>query len=284
MKLIRFGTFNKEKPGVLVNDICYDVSSYIKDYDEAFFREDGLVYLSSIMNRKGSSLPMVDKGIRIGSPIARPSKIVCVGMNYADHAKEINIPTPPEPVIFMKATSAFSGPYDDILLPLNSVKTDWEVELAVVIGKEASYIKEADAMNYVAGYSILNDLSEREYQMERGGTWDKGKGCNTFAPMGPWMVTKNQLKDPHNLRLWLSLNGTIMQDSNTRNLIFNIPYLIAYISHFMTFLPGDVLCTGTPGGVGTGRNPKVFLKEGDMLTLGIDGLGASRQVVKNTYL
>ena len=153
-----------------------------------------------------------------------------------------------------------------------------------MIGKEASYIKEADAMNYVAGYSILNDLSEREYQMERGGTWDKGKGCNTFAPMGPWMVTKNQLKDPHNLRLWLSLNGTIMQDSNTRNLIFNIPYLIAYISHFMTFLPGDVLCTGTPGGVGTGRNPKVFLKEGDTLTLGIDGLGTSRQVVKNTYL
>ncbi len=280
MKLIRFGAFNKEQPGVCIDGVYYDVSKYVKDYDEAFFREDGLTSLSTVLKTDIKKLPMVEKGTRIGSPVARPSKIVCIGMNYADHAREINIPVPAEPVLFMKATTALNGPFDPIILPKDSVKTDWEVELAVVIGKEASYIKEEDAMDFVAGYAILNDVSEREYQLERGGTWDKGKGCNTFAPMGPWMVTKEEINNPHELRLWLTLNGQSMQDSNTSNLIFNIPFLIAYISRFMTLLPGDILSTGSPAGVGTGRNPKVFLKEGDLLEMGIEGLGTSMQVVK----
>ncbi len=280
MKLIRFGAFNKEQPGVCIDGVNYDVSEYVKDYDEAFFREDGLTSLSSVLKTDIKKLPIVEKGTRIGSPVARPSKIVCIGMNYADHAREINIPVPAEPVLFMKATTALNGPFDSIILPKDSVKTDWEIELAVVIGKEASYIKEEDAMNYVAGYAILNDVSEREYQLERGGTWDKGKGCNTFAPMGPWLVTKEEINNPHELRLWLTLNGQSMQDSNTSNLIFNIPFLIAYISRFMTLLPGDIVSTGTPAGVGTGRNPKVFLKEGDCLEMEIEGLGTSMQVVK----
>lgn len=281
MKLIRFGAFNQEKPGVYSDGQYYDVSSYIKEYDEAFFRDGGLHYLASIIEKHLHTLPVIDKEIRIGSPVARPSKIVCIGMNYADHAKEINIPAPSEPVIFMKATTAFNGPFDNIILPMDSVKTDWEVELAVVIEKKASYVEEHSAMDYVAGYAIMNDVSEREYQTERGGTWDKGKGCDTFAPMGPWLVTKDEIKDPHNLNLWLKLNNNIMQDSNTCNLIFNIPFLIAYISRFMTLLPGDIISTGTPAGVGMGRNPKVFLKEGDVLELGIDGLGSCRQKIVN---
>ena len=283
MKLIRFGAFNQEKPGVYSDGQYYDVSSYIKDYDEAFFRDGGLHYLASIIEKHLQTLPVIDKEIRIGSPIARPSKIVCIGMNYADHAKEINIPAPSEPVIFMKATTAFNGPFDNIILPKDSVKTDWEVELAVVIEKKASYVEEHSAMDYVAGYAIMNDVSEREYQTERGGTWDKGKGCDTFAPMGPWLVTKDEIKDPHNLNLWLKLNNNIMQDGNTCNLIFNIPFLIAYISRFMTLLPGDIISTGTPAGVGMGRNPKVFLKDGDILELGIDGLGSCKQKVVNYF-
>ena len=279
MKLIRFGAFNQEKPGIHSEGINYDVSNYIKDYDEAFFREGGLSFLASIVEKHLDILPVIDKEIRIGSPVSRPSKIVCIGMNYADHAKEINIPAPSEPVIFMKATTAFNGPFDNIMIPKDSVKTDWEVELAVVIEKKASYVNEISAMDYVAGYAIMNDVSEREYQTERGGTWDKGKGCNTFAPMGPWLVTKDEIKDPHNLRLLLKLNDNIMQNGNTCNLIFNIPFLIAYISRFMTLLPGDIISTGTPAGVGMGRNPKIFLKENDVLELGIDGLGICKQKV-----
>ena len=210
-----------------------------------------------------------------------PSKLVCIGLNYVDHAKETNATPPTEPVIFMKATTAIVGPFDDIVIPKNSKKTDWEVELAVVIGKRASYVEEADAMDYVAGYVLHNDVSEREFQIERGGTWDKGKGCDTFAPIGPFFATKDEIADPHKLRLWLKLNGKIMQDGTTANFIFNIPTLVSYTSQFMTLLPGDIISTGTPAGVGLGMKPNVYLKAGDIIELGIDGLGESRQVLKD---
>ena len=201
-------------------------------------------------------------------------------MNYADHAKETNAAIPKEPIIFFKATSAIVGPYDDVIIPKNSVKTDWEVELAIVIGKKASYVDEVNAMDYVAGYCLHNDLSEREFQLERGGQWVKGKSCDTFAPLGPFMATKDEIADVNNLRLWLSVNGKMMQDGTTANLIFNVPFLISYLSNFMTLLPGDVISTGTPAGVGLGFNPPVYLKEGDVMELGIDGLGTSKQHVK----
>ncbi|RYZ36210.1 MAG: FAA hydrolase family protein, partial [Sphingobacteriales bacterium] len=209
--------------------------------------------------------------------VARPSKIICIGLNYADHAKETGATPPSEPVLFFKATTALTGPYDPIVIPRDSVKTDWEVELAVVIGKEASYVEEADALKYVAGYCLHNDVSEREFQLERGGTWDKGKGCDTFAPIGPWMATTDEIKDVDNLRLWLKVNGKMMQDGNTSNFIFRIPFIISYVSRFMTLLPGDIISTGTPAGVGLGFNPPVYLKPGDVVELGIDGLGEASQ-------
>lgn len=209
--------------------------------------------------------------------MARPSKIVCIGLNYADHARETGAIPPAEPVIFFKSSTALTGPFDQIMIPRDSVKTDWEVELAVVIGKEASYVEEAEAMNYVAGYCLHNDVSEREFQLERGGTWDKGKGCDTFAPVGPWLATADEIKDVDNLRLWLKLNGKMMQDGNTSNFIFRVPHIISYVSRFMTLLPGDIISTGTPAGVGLGFNPPVYLKPGDVVELGIDGLGESRQ-------
>jgi len=223
-------------------------------------------------------LPVVPEGTRLGPPVARPSKIVCIGLNYSKHAKETNAPIPKEPIIFFKSTTSYNGPNDPITIPKNSVKTDWEVELAFIMGKKASYVEVSEAMDYVAGYALHNDVSEREFQLERGGTWDKGKGCDTFAPIGPWLVTKDEIPDPHNLRLWLSLNGKMMQDSNTNDLIFNIPFLVSYISQFMTLLPGDIVSTGTPAGVGLGFNPNIFLKEGDVVELGIDGLGTSKQL------
>lgn len=277
MKLIRFGALNKEKPGVCVDGINYDVSAFVKEYDETFFAEDGLARLAVTVKEQGTELPKIADGTRLGSPVARPSKIICIGLNYADHAKETNATPPAEPVIFMKATSAIVGPFDDVMIPKNSLKTDWEVELAVVIGKKASYVAEADAMEYVAGYCLHNDISEREFQLEKGGTWDKGKGCDTFAPLGPWLVTKDEVADVHQLKLWLTVNGTTMQNGTTANLIFNIPFLIAYVSQFMTLLPGDVISTGTPAGVGLGFNPPVYLKAGDTMELGIDGLGSSKQ-------
>jgi 2-keto-4-pentenoate hydratase/2-oxohepta-3-ene-1,7-dioic acid hydratase in catechol pathway len=219
----------------------------------------------------------VPASTRLGCPVARPSKVLCVGLNYAKHAKETNAAIPTEPILFMKSTTAVIGPNDAIMIPRDSVKTDWEVELAVVISKKASYVTEENAMDYVAGYCLHNDVSERAFQLERGGTWDKGKGCDTFAPIGPWMVTKDEIANPHALRLWLSLNGKIVQDSNTDDLIFNIPQLISYISCFMTLLPGDIISTGTPAGVGLGMNPPVYLKPGDEIELGIDGLGVSKQ-------
>lgn len=277
MKLIRFGDVNKEKPGVHIAGINYDVSGGFKDYDEAFFADGGIAQLAAIVEKSGAALPKVPDGTRIGMPFARPSKIICIGLNYADHAKETNATPPAEPVIFMKATTAIVGPYDDVVIPKDSVKTDWEVELAVVIGKKASYVSEADAMDYIAGYCLHNDISEREFQLEKGGTWDKGKGCDTFAPLGPWLVTKDEIADVHNLKLWLSVNGKSMQNGTTSNLIFNIPFLISYVSRFMTLLPGDVISTGTPAGVGLGFNPPVYLKAGDVMELGIDGMGCSMQ-------
>jgi 2-keto-4-pentenoate hydratase/2-oxohepta-3-ene-1,7-dioic acid hydratase in catechol pathway len=275
MKLIRFGESGKEKPGVILNDKKYDVSAFGEDYTEQFFETDGLNRLADFI--KDNLLPEVADNVRLGSPIARPSKLVCIGLNYADHAKETNAPLPPEPVIFMKSTTAIVGPFDDIMIPKNSVKTDWEVELAVVIGKKASYVEEAEAMDYVAGYVLHNDVSEREFQLERNGTWDKGKGCDTFAPLGPFLATPDEIADPHNLRLWLKVNGETMQDGTTSNFIFNLPHLISYTSQFMTLLPGDIISTGTPAGVGLGMKPPIYLKAGDVVELGIEGLGESKQ-------
>lgn len=275
MKLIRFGKEGKEKPGIHLDGKNYDLSAFIKDYDESFFEQNGLQKLAGIVNEE--KLPLVEDGQRIGSPIARPSKILCIGLNYAKHAKETGAAIPTEPILFMKSTSSLTGPFDNIIIPKNSEKTDWEVELGVVIGKKASYVSEEEAMDYVAGYVLHNDVSERAFQLERGGTWDKGKGCDSFAPLGPWLVTKDEIPNPHQLRLWLSLNGKMMQDSNTDDLIFNIPQLISYSSQFMTLLPGDVISTGTPAGVGLGFNPNIYLKPGDVVELGIDGLGSSKQ-------
>jgi 2-keto-4-pentenoate hydratase/2-oxohepta-3-ene-1,7-dioic acid hydratase in catechol pathway len=277
MKLLRFGALGEEKPGVHIQGTNFDVSSYVNDYDELFFENGGLTHLADILEKQKERLPIVPNNVRIGAPIARPSKIVCVGLNYAQHAKETNALIPDEPILFLKSSSAYSGPYDDVVIPKNSVKTDWEVELALIIGKRASYVTIDEAMDYVAGYALHNDVSERAFQLERGGTWDKGKGCDTFAPIGPWLVTKDEINDPHNLRLWLTLNGKLMQDGNTSDLIFNIPYLISYISQFMTLLPGDIVSTGTPAGVGMGFTPPIFLKNGDVIELGIDGLGTSKQ-------
>jgi 2,4-didehydro-3-deoxy-L-rhamnonate hydrolase len=277
MKLIRFGESGKEKTGIIIKDKKYDTSAFGEDYNETFFETDGLARLTNFI--EDNMLVEVAEDVRLGSPLARPSKLICIGLNYVDHAKETNAAPPTEPVIFMKATSAIVGPDDHITIPKNSKKTDWEVELAVVIGKKASYVSEADAMDYVAGYLLHNDVSEREFQIERGGTWDKGKGCDTFAPLGPFFATKDEITDPHQLRLWLKVNGQIMQDGNTSNFIFNIPQVVSYTSQFMTLLPGDIISTGTPAGVGLGMKPPVYLKAGDVVELGIDGLGEARQVV-----
>lgn len=279
MKLIRYGELNKEKPGVAIDDVYYDVSAFGEDFNEVFFESDGLTRLKNFLEMNQGKLQRIPEGSRIGSPIARPSKIVCIGLNYADHAHETGAPLPPEPVVFMKSTTALVGPFDNIVIPKNSVKTDWEVELAFVIGKKASYVDEAEAMDYVAGYCLHNDVSEREFQLERNGTWDKGKGCDTFAPIGPFLATKDEISDPDNLRLWLNVNSKKMQDGNTKTFIFKIPFLVSYLSQFMTLLPGDVISTGTPAGVGLGFKPPVYLKPGDVVELGIDGLGTSTQKV-----
>jgi 2-keto-4-pentenoate hydratase/2-oxohepta-3-ene-1,7-dioic acid hydratase in catechol pathway len=279
MKLIRFGEPGKEKPGIINEDKWYDVSAFVKNYDEDFFANDGIEQLKNIVAE--NDLPQIDANQRLGCPVYKPSKVICIGLNYAKHAKETNAPIPKEPIIFFKATTSVSGPNDDIIIPKNSVKTDWEVELAVVIGKRASYVEENEAMNYVAGYCLHNDVSEREFQIERGGQWVKGKSCDTFAPLGPWLATKDEIVNENDLRLWLTVNGKKMQDSNTNDLIFKIPFLICYISQFMTLLPGDIISTGTPSGVGLGLNPPVYLKAGDEIELGIDGLGMQKQKVKN---
>lgn len=280
MKLIRYGNLGSEKTGVIIDDVRYDTSGFGEDYNESFFENNGLERLALYVKENRTSLPVVADNVRLGSPVARPSKIVCIGLNYTKHALETNAPIPKEPILFFKSTTALVGPNDDIIIPKNSVKTDWEVELAFVIGKKASYVEEQDALDYVAGYCLHNDVSEREFQLERGGTWDKGKGCDTFAPIGPWLVTSDEIADVNNLRLWLKVNGKIFQDGNTDDLIFSIPKLISYVSQFMTLLPGDIISTGTPHGVGLGFNPPIYLKEGDVVELGIDGLGSSKQNVK----
>lgn len=284
MKLLRFGPVGNEKPGLELGGKFYDASALVRDYDEAFFAEDGLVrlrnHINSIPQQLENLLPRIPEGARLGAPVARPSKIVCIGLNYEDHARETGAAIPTEPVIFLKASTALVGPNDDIEIPRGSTKTDWEVELAVVIGRRARYVTEATAMQYVAGYCLHNDVSERAFQLERGGTWDKGKGCDTFAPMGPYLVTPDEIDDVNNLRLWLTVNGQPRQDGNTRTLIFGIPHLIAYVSQFMTLLPGDIISTGTPPGVGLGMNPPTYLQPGDVVELGIDGLGTARQTVR----
>jgi len=277
MKLIRYGEAGKEKPGVIIDDRWFDVSNYFNDYDEKFFEGDGIALLNKLINE--AELKEISGDIRLGPPVARPSKIICIGLNYSDHAKESNMSLPAEPVIFFKATTAIVGPNDNLVIPKNSTKTDWEVELGVVIGKKTSYIDEKDAMDHVAGYLLHNDYSEREFQLERSGQWVKGKSCDSFAPLGPWLSTKDEIDDVNNLRLWLTVNGKIMQDGNTKNLVFNISKLVSYLSQFMTLLPGDVISTGTPAGVGLGQKPQpVYIKEGDVIELGIEGLGSSRQV------
>lgn len=277
MKLIRFGNFGKETPGICMEGENYDASSFGEDYNEQFFETDGIKRLESFVDGNKNNLKKLPEEVRIGSPIARPSKIICIGLNYADHARETGATPPPEPVIFMKATTSLCGPFDNVIIPKNSNKTDWEVELAIVIGKRTSYVEESKALDHVFGYCLHNDISEREFQLERQGTWDKGKGCDSFAPLGPWLVTKDEVADTNNLRLWLTLNGKLMQDGTTANLIFKIPFLVSYVSQFMTLLPGDVISTGTPAGVGLGMKPQLFLKEGDVMELGIDGLGSSKQ-------
>ncbi|MBE9583431.1 fumarylacetoacetate hydrolase family protein [Mucilaginibacter sp. JRF] len=279
MKLIRYGAAGHEKTGVQIDGVNYSTAGFGIDYNEQFFEAGGIESLAAYLKDNQDKLEKIDDSERLGSPIARPSKIVCIGLNYADHAHETDAPLPPEPVIFFKSTTSLVGPFDDVVIPKNSVKTDWEVELAVVIGKKASYVEEAEAADYIAGYVLHNDVSEREFQLERNGTWDKGKGCDTFAPMGPFLATSDELGDINNLKLWLKVNGEIMQNGSTSNLIFNIPFLVSYVSQFMTLLPGDVISTGTPAGVGLGFKPPVYLKPGDVMELGIDGLGSARQQV-----
>ncbi len=279
MKLIRAGNPGQERPGIIdENGDWLDVSAFGEDYDKHFFGGGGLQRLAVWLERHAGACPHIPEGTRLGPPLRRPSKIVCVGLNYAGHARESGMAVPAEPVLFFKATSAICGPNDKLVIPRGSKKTDWEVELAVVIGKQASYVEEKDAMDHVAGYVLHNDYSERSFQLEQGGQWVKGKSCDTFAPLGPWLATQEDIPDPHNLRLWLKVNGEMMQDSTTADMIFGIPQLVSYISRFMTLLPGDIISTGTPFGVGLGLKPPRYLKPGDVVELGIDGLGAARQV------
>lgn len=278
MKLIRYGVAGKEKPGIEVDGIRYDVSNLVKDYDEDFFSNNGIEKLKKDFST--ASATIIGNDIRLGEPVKRPGKLICIGLNYRKHAAESGMAEPTEPVIFFKATSSIVGPNDTIIIPKNSTKTDWEVELAIVIGKRANYITEEQAPDHVAGYLLHNDVSEREFQLERGGQWVKGKSCDTFAPLGPYLVTKDEITDPNNLKLWLTLNGKKMQDGNTNDFIFNVQHVVAYVSQFMSLMPGDIISTGTPEGVGLGQRPPFYLKDGDIIELGIEGLGSARQEVK----
>lgn len=281
MKLIRFGEAGKEKPGIqLDKGTRLDVSTFGSDYNEEFFGNGGIEKLSAWLEKNQDNCPEINNDVRLGVPLTRPSKIVCVGLNYAQHAAESGMDIPKEPVLFFKATTALVGPNDDIIIPKGSTKTDWEVELSIVIGKKASYVEEADAFDHIAGYVLHNDVSERAFQLERSGQWVKGKSCDTFAPVGPFIATKDEIKDPNNLNLWLKLNGEMMQNSSTSDFIFNVQHVISHISQFMTLLPGDIISTGTPFGVGLGLTPPTYLKDGDVVELGIDGLGISKQHVK----
>jgi 2,4-didehydro-3-deoxy-L-rhamnonate hydrolase len=281
VKLIRFGEPGKEKPGALLQDGSrVDASGLGSDYNEAFFGNSGLKELDSWMRKNASSAPRVAPSVRLGPPVCRPSKIVCIGLNYRDHAAETKAEAPKEPVLFFKSTTSLVGPNDDLVRPLNSSKVDWEVELAVVIGKKASYVSKEAALGYVAGYALHNDYSERHFQLERGGQWVKGKSADTFAPLGPFLATPDEIPSVGNLKMWLKVNGVVRQNSSTSNMIFDVATLVSYVSQFMTLLPGDMISTGTPAGVGLGMNPPVYLNAGDIVELGIEGLGESRQHVK----
>jgi 2-keto-4-pentenoate hydratase/2-oxohepta-3-ene-1,7-dioic acid hydratase in catechol pathway len=280
MKLLRYGPKGQEKPGLLDDaGKIRDLSGVVKDIDGKILAD-----LSAIRAAKIDSLPVVADGVRLAEPVANVGKFLCIGLNYSDHAAESGMPEPSEPIIFMKATSAIIGPNDDVYLPPTSKKGDWEVELGIVIGKEARYVSKDKALDYVAGACVVNDLSEREYQLERLGTWDKGKGCDTFGPFGPYLVTLDEVGDLNNLNLWLDLNGKRVQKGSTASLIFDVPTLVSYVSQFMSLQPGDVISTGTPPGVGLGMKPPVFLKEGDVMELGIDKLGSQKQTVYRTKI
>ena len=281
MKLIRFGEPGKEKPGALLSDGSrIDVSGLGTDYNEAFFGDSGLQELESWLQKNASSAPRVASSVRLGPPVCRPSKIVCIGLNYRDHAAETKAEAPKEPVIFFKATTSLVGPNDALVRPLNSTKVDWEVELAVVIGTKASYVSKEKALDHVAGYALHNDYSERNFQLEHGGQWVKGKSADTFAPLGPFLATPDEIPNVGNLKMWLKVNGSLRQNSSTSNMIFDVATLVSYVSQFMTLLPGDVISTGTPAGVGLGMNPQTYLNAGDVVELGIESLGESRQVVQ----
>ena len=278
MKLVRYGAPGAEKPGVIDADgKLRDLSDIVSDINGTTLSPAGL---AKIAGASSSTLPLVRSSPRIGPCVARPINFVCIGLNYADHAAETGATPPTEPIIFLKSLGAFQGPNDDVVIPKGSTKPDWEVELGIIIGTKAKYVSEAEAMNHVAGYCVVNDVSERNFQSERGGTWDKGKGCDTFGPTGPWMVTKDEIPDPQNLVMWLDVNSERMQDGNTKTMIFNVVQIVSYVSHFITLHPGDVIATGTPPGVGMGKKPKpIWLKAGDVMTLGIEGLGEQKQNV-----
>ena len=277
MKLLRYGPKGAEAPGILGADgHIRDLSGIVSDINTAVLGDESLKRLAAI---DPNDLPIVEGTPRLGPCVSGVGKIICIGLNYSDHAAESGMEVPPEPVIFFKATSAIIGPNDDVYIPRASEKTDWEVELAVVIGERASYVSEDDAMNHVAGYCVFNDLSERAFQLERSGQWVKGKSCDTFGPLGPWLVTKDEVADPHNLHMTLDVNGHRYQDGSSATMVYQIPHLVHYLSQFMTLEPGDVISTGTPPGVGLGQNPQVYLKEGDVMDLSIEGLGSQRQTV-----
>ena len=277
MKLVRYGAKGKELPGIIDNDgKLRSLAGLVNEKSEQFLSDKGLAELGR-MNL--SKLPLVPGKPRFGCPVANVSKFVAIGLNYTDHAKETNSPIPKEPIIFMKALNCLQGPNDNVMLPRGSVKTDWEVELGIVISKKTRYVTKGNALDHVAGYVLVNDVSEREFQAERGPQWDKGKGCDTFGPVGPYLVTRDEVKDPQNLELWLDVNGKRMQTGNTKTMIFPVKEIISYVSEFMTLFAGDIITTGTPPGVGSGMKPQVFLKAGDVMTLGISGLGEQRQTV-----
>ncbi len=275
MKLLRHGAPGAEKPGLLHGEVIRDLSSVIKELDGEALSAASLARLAAL---NPASLPEVPPGTRLGAPVPRPVNFICIGLNYGDHAEETGSPIPKEPIVFLKAGSAYSGPNDDVVIPRGSTKTDWEVELGVVIGKHASYIPEHEAMDYVAGYCVVNDVSERDFQMNRGGTWDKGKGCPSFGPVGPYLVTRDEVPDPQILDLWCEVDGKRMQNGNTRTMIFDVRKLVSYVSHFIALHPGDIIATGTPPGVGLGQKPEpIFLKPGQTLRLGVTGLGEQQQ-------
>ena len=282
MRLMRFGAVGKEKPGILLADgTRLDASAFGADYDEKFFATGGVEALSKWLTGNTDSAPKVSAEVRLGPPICRPSKIVCIGLNFRDHAHETGAKIPTEPVIFFKSTTALVGPNDNLVIPKNGTMVDWEVELAVVIGKRALYVPRDKALEYVAGYALHNDYSERAFQKDRGGQWVKGKSCDTFAALGPYLATLDELADLGNMKMWLKVNGETRQNSSTANMIFDVATLVSYVSEFMTLLPGDVISTGTPAGVGLGMKPPQYLKAGDVVELGIDGLGESSQHVIN---